>query len=386
MSTPFPEMDYYAIFPAIGPVPLDAKPPAYGLQPLSTGPYKIKTYRPNQLLVLEKNPNWDPATDPSRRQLVDTYTFKFDQDPAVTDQIVISDNAQGQTTVSTGTLSTDYQSHQSDAGDRFLVGPQPCTAVNIPDFKKIPKLEVRPAIAFADPYEGVWAAGGGIPGVTLANGVTDPSLGFGLLPPGMAGREVVNPEIDGETIQYDPEHAKELLAKAGYAPGEFTLSWVYDASIPEGRAAMEQTRKGYEESGFATKPYPYTAGSLYDVWTDPDNAIHKKLNLLGTAWCQDWPSGATFLPVILGKGSPYNTGQFFEQEIADKIESIKLLPVDEQAAAWGALDKLAMEKYQPVINRGYSQNIFAFGSKVVGFANDTSVGGAPDYREIYIAQ
>ena len=41
----------------------------------------------------------------------------------------------------------------------------------------------------------------------------------------------------GERISYDPEKSKELLAEAGYQPGEYEVSFVYDASTPEGEAA-----------------------------------------------------------------------------------------------------------------------------------------------------
>jgi len=388
MSTPFAEMDYYAMFPAIGPVPLGAKVPAYGLHPQSTGPYKIEKYVPNQELVLVKNDQWDPSTDPARRQLIDKYTFKFDQDPAVSDQVVMSDNAAGQTTIVTAVLSTDYQSALSKMPDRVMVAPQPCTGLSMPDYKKITEIEVRQALAFAYPYEDAWAAAGEIPGVTLANGVTNPELGFNTLPPGMAGRKVWDGEIDGDTIKFDPEKAKELLAKAGYEPGQYEASWVYDASTPEGRAAKEQIEKAYQESGFKTKAYPYTAGSLYDVWTDVNNPIHKKINIMGTAWCQDWPSGATFIPPLLSKSGlgGYNTGGFVEPDVEARIQEIKQLPIEEQADAWGDLDVMILEDYFPVINRGYYQNIFGWGSKVNGFQNDTSVGGAPNYREIWISQ
>ena len=74
MAKPFPDMDYYGIFPAMGPVPLDAAtPPDYGLAPLATGPYKVEKYVPNQELVLVKNDQWDPehrpGPPPVRRQV-----------------------------------------------------------------------------------------------------------------------------------------------------------------------------------------------------------------------------------------------------------------------------------------------------------------------------
>jgi ABC-type transport system substrate-binding protein len=385
MAKPFPEMDYYGIFPAMGPVPLDgSNPPDYGLHPLSTGPYKIEKYTPNQELVLVKNDQWDPDSDPARHQYVDKYTFQFDGDNSVADKTVLSDT--GATTIVTSMLAQDYTNGlQQGLDSQMLVGPQPCTGMRMPVYSKIKELEVRQAIAFAYPYEDAWSAAGELPGVTLANGVTDPDLGFGILPPGMAGRQPWNPQIDGETIQYDPEHAKELLAKAGYQPGEYELSWVYDSTSPEGKAAAEQIKLGFEKSGFKAKPYPYGGGSLYDVWTDPDNALHKKINIQGTAWCQDWPSAATFLPVIVGTGQPYNTGGFSEKSFDDEVERIQTqVPIEEQADAWGALEQTVMTDYMPVINVGYYQVIFGIGSGLGGFANDTSVGGAPNYRDIFV--
>lgn len=383
-STPFAEMDYYAIFPAIGPVPTDTPTGTdYGLKPLATGPYKVQKFVPNQELVLVKNDQWDPNTDPARRQLVDSYDFKFDVNPQVAGETVLSD--QGSTTVVTALQSTDYnKARQEDKSDQLLVGPQPCTSFVMPNYTKVPELEVRQALAYAYDYESVWSAAGELPGVTRANGVTDPDLGFGLLPPGMAGRIPWDGPFKDEPIKYDPEKSKELLKEAGYEPGEYEVSFVYDASTPEGEDSADQRKRGYEDAGFSVKMYPYSAGSLYDVWTDPDNKLYKKINLLGTAWCQDWPSAATFLPPILESGAAYNTGQFSEKSVDDKMAEIRTMPIDEQADAWGELENEVMTDYQPVINTGYYQNIFGFGTDIGGFANDTSVGGAPDYRTIFV--
>jgi peptide/nickel transport system substrate-binding protein len=381
-GTPFAEMDYYSIFPAIGPVPLDADQTDYGLEPLSTGPYKIEKFVPNQELVLVPNDQWDPETDPARRQLIDKYTFKFDVNPQVAGETVLS--GAGNTTVVTALQATDYNK-ALDQGleDQILVGPQPCTGFVMPNYEKVKEVEVRQALAYAYAYEDVWLAANEVVGVTLANGVTDESLGFGLLPPGMAGREPWNGP-DGEGISYDPERAKELLQEAGYGPGEYEVSYVYDSTTEEAEAAAEQRKLGYEEAGFKVQMYPYGGGSLYDVWTNPDHKLYKKVNLLGTAWCQDWPSAATFLPPIVETDAAYNTGNFSVPEVDEEMDRIRSLPVDEQAAAWGELEQTVMTDYQPVINTGYYQNIFGFGADVGGFANDISVGGAPDYKTIYI--
>lgn len=382
-GTPFAEMDYYSIFPAIGPVPLDADKTDYGQKPLATGPYKIEKFVPNQELVLVKNDQWDPETDPARRQLVDKYTFKFDVQPQVAGETVLSDA--GATTIVTALQSTDYnKARQEGLEDHILVGPQPCTSFVMPNFTKIKELEVRQALAYAYDYENVWSAAGEVAGVTRANGVTDEALGFGLLPPGMAGRVPWQGPFEDEPITYDPEKSKELLKEAGFEPGEYEVQFVYDASTPEGEAGANQRKRGYEESGFKVEMYPYTGGSLYDVWTNPDSKLYKQINLLGTAWCQDWPSAATFLPPIVETGAAYNTGQFSVEEVDARMDEIRRLPVDEQSAAWGELENQVMTDYMPVINVGFYQNIFGFGSDIGGFANDTSVGGAPDYRTIYV--
>src|SRR4029450_10235022 len=38
---------------------------------VGTGPYTLDTYIPGETVVLDRNPNWDPATDPLRRAWVD---------------------------------------------------------------------------------------------------------------------------------------------------------------------------------------------------------------------------------------------------------------------------------------------------------------------------
>ena len=99
MAKPFPDMDYWGAFMAMGPAPLGnaSKPPNYGQNILSNGPYKVESFRPNEELVLVKNDQWDPDSDPARHQYADKFVFKFNQDQAKVDQIMLSDNTESQT-------------------------------------------------------------------------------------------------------------------------------------------------------------------------------------------------------------------------------------------------------------------------------------------------
>ena len=380
MSQPFSEMDFWGTFAAITPIKPGkaSEPPAYGLDPLATGPYKVKSFTPNQEIVLERNENWDPNTDPARHQFVDEFVLKFDQNQETTDATMISNNEESKTWINTIVSGSKYQDYTSALGDRVRVDPQTCSSFLAPDYKKIPDIDVRRAIAFAYDYENVWAAAGYIPGTTR-------EMANSILPPGMLGQDPDMEPIPGETIEFNPDKAKEYLAKAGYEPGEFELRWVYDDTNQESKDAMEQAKRGYEEAGFKTKPFPYSGGSTYDVWTDPENPIHKKLNMQGTAWCQDWPSAATFIPPLFKTGEQYNTGGFSEKAVDDKIKEIPTLPLDEQADAWGELDKTINQEYYPDINVGNINNLQAYGESIGNYTYDT-VQGYPNLRDVYVIQ
>ena len=126
MAKPFPDMPYWASFPANGPVPPDPKvsnPKDYKEHPWSTGPYMIKSYSPSKELVLEKNPYWDASTDPARTQYPDGYDFESQVTSEKIDQIMLADSGSGQTTLTyDNLLAPDYQQMEQKAPDRLTLG------------------------------------------------------------------------------------------------------------------------------------------------------------------------------------------------------------------------------------------------------------------------
>src|SRR5262249_50181917 len=169
MDKPFPDMPYWGAFPANGPIPAGkaSDPKTYKNHPLATGPYMIKSFSPSKELVLERNPNWDPKTDPARTQYPDGYDFKMQQQSEKIDQIMISDSGSGQTTLTyDNLLAPDYQKMKQNSADRLTLGGQPCTFYWAPDNRKITDKRIREALSWAYPYKNVILAGGDIPGVT----------------------------------------------------------------------------------------------------------------------------------------------------------------------------------------------------------------------------
>lgn len=382
MSRPFPDMDYWGSFMAMGPIPPGSvsNPPNYGRKPWATGPYKVQSFVPEKELVLVRNTQWDPKTDASRHNYPDKWIFKFNQDNATVDALLTSGNSASQTTITTNVLATDYQKAKSKLGARLVQGATACTAFSTPDYDKITNLKIRQAIAYAYPYQDAWSAGGEVVGVTRVPGNA-------ILPPGMIGRKEYGP-INGQQVSYDPKKAAALLKQAGIKPNTYKLTWVYKAGDPQAAAAKAQVAAGYKAAGFVPNPLPYN-GSLYDVWTakdtdkTPAGRLANKTNIDGVAWCADWPSALTFIPPLLQTGQTYNTAHFSVPSIDQQMTKISTLPLAKQPAAWANLDKTIETKYLPMINTGYINNLFAYGSKIGNFNNDGQIG-APDYRDIYV--
>ena len=376
MAKPFPDMDYWGAFMAMGPSPLGkaATPPDYGQNILSNGPYKVESFRPEEELTLVKNDQWDPNTDPARHQYADKFVFKFNQDQAKVDQIMLSDNTESQTAVSAALGSNNYDKANSELGDRLVQQSSQCTSFLSPDYNET-TLNVRKAIAYAYPYEDAWLAGGEVPGVTRVPANS-------IMPPGMAGKS--DYFVDGEQFTYNPDKAKELLSEEGYGDSKpYPITMVYYELDPLAVAVQKQITKGFEESGFKVTAIPVQE-SPYNIWLDPDNKINKKLNLRGVNWCSDWPSGLTMIPPLTRTGAAYNTAQFSEKSIDDEMNAITTKPLGEQADAWGALDKEMETKYFPIIPTAFRNDLFVFGSKIGNGVGDGSIG-APYYKGLFVS-
>jgi peptide/nickel transport system substrate-binding protein len=376
MAKPYPDMDYWGAFMAMGPAPLGdaSKPPNYGNKPLSNGPYKVESFAVNEELVLVKNDQWDPSSDPARHQYADEWVFKFNQDQAKVDEIMLSDNSDSQTSIATQLGSDKYNEANGALGDRLVQQGTQCVSTLTPDYTQITDINVRKALAYAYPYEDVWLALGEVPGVTRipANSV---------MPPGMAGKKDF--QVDGEQITYDPEKSKQLLEEAGVEM-PYPITMVYYEVDPLAVAVQKQIDKGFAAGGFKVKSIPVQE-SPYNTWLDPDNKVNKQLNLRGVNWCSDWPSGSTMIPALLRTGAVYNTAGFSEKDIDAEMDDIATMPLEDQPDAWGALDEKIMTEYFPIIPTAFRNDLFVFGTKIGNPSGDGALG-APNYKDLYVMQ
>jgi len=380
MRRPFTDMDYYASFPQFTAIP-QAKdnPQTYGDKPLATGPYKFADYKPGSMLKLVKNDQWDPNTDPGRIQAVDGWDFKFGQDTAKLENVIINDQGSAQTTLTYDNVSaSSYRSISSDK-KRLVTNTSPCTYMWFIDMTKIKELPVRQALGWAYPYEAAWKAGGEIEGLTRVPGTT-------ILPPGTAGR-VPYDALGNGGKKTDPAKSKELLKQAGYKPGQYEIKFLFATDDDQAVAAKNEIVKGLQAGGFKATPIASTLETIRTDRTDPKSPI----NVRSSGWCSDWPTGGSWFPAqwagsLVGVEGMPNPANFKEADMDAQQNKILDTMTPEQAApAWGQFDKTMETKYYPAVNTGYSGTAMIHGSKVGGMAND-NVRGMPTFARMYITK
>jgi peptide/nickel transport system substrate-binding protein len=380
MAKPFPDMPYWGTFPANGPVPMGkvSDPKTYKNHPWSTGPYMIKSFSPQKELVLERNPNWDPSTDPARTQYPDGYDFKLQQPSEKIDQILLADSGSGQTTLTyDDLLSQDFNQLKQKDPSRLTLGPSPCTYYWAPDNRKITNKKVREALSWAYPYKNVILAAGLIPGVNAIPATN-------LMPPGLPGRTPYN--VTGrQGFDSNPAKAKALLKQAN-ALG-YEIKFLFRTDDPISVKQKDAIAKGLTEAGFKATPVPTTTAN-YVAARDNTN---EDINVRSAGWCSDWPSGSTWLPTVLGSTNPDKTHSFgsnysaFSNKAADnQMDAIQRMPLDKQAAAWNALDKQIAQKYFPLFTTYYTGIAQAHGSKIQGDFDDNTLG-MPTWKNMWVS-
>ncbi len=182
-------------------------------RPVGTGPFKLKSYRKGEALIMERNPNyWGEDDHGNRLPFLDAirYTFSSDKGREL-------DEFQKGNLTAIYELPVDRTSFLDDAAAKFQVQTIPAYSVQFYGFnarrKPFNDRRVRQAFSLALDRQ------------LLVDSVLD-----GLAVPAVRG--VVAPGFQGypyETIprlEYDPDQARNLMSEAGF-PGGRGLPTVY---------------------------------------------------------------------------------------------------------------------------------------------------------------
>jgi len=385
LANPVPDFNFTVTLSAFAPVPKAADTgEKYDQKPISSGPYKIQEYTVGNQLVLVRNENWDPESDPYRPAYPDKIVMKFGVDSSVIDQRMIRDSGEDQQAASRDSIQPAnlaaifnddrMKDRRADVLDAYSY----YYAVNV---NKVPNLKHRQAIAAAlDRAQLIQVAGGKFAG-EIADGVIKPNLPADYAESGMwtglLGQEIPD--------SGDPEYAKQLIEESGEPMPEVQFDYGI-TPVREKEAAVVVS--SLEKAGIKAKPNGIEVGQYYSIVFDPEKAGE----LMWAGWGPDWPNASTVIPELFTPAGGFNLSQADDKAFNERVQEAKE-NVDRaaQSEQWKELNKYAMEQVFAIPTRfGRSQAIA--GSKVKSESGD---GGnvylwAPytswPYTDMYVEQ
>ncbi|MFI5707854.1 ABC transporter substrate-binding protein [Kribbella sp. NPDC051620] len=362
LNKPFGDWPWIVSMPAFGPVPkkADSDPAHYDDKPVASGPYRVKTNDTGSKLVLDRNPNWDKATDEARTGLPDSIVFDMGLQPDVVNQRLIADAGDDKFAAATGTVIPPalIPSVTGNPAVKARVAKSPSGALQYLALNnKRPGLsnpEVRKAIEYAVDKQAVQVAVGG------------PEFG------GELATTLITPGLDGyskydlypASPQGDPDKAKSMLAAAGVSNLNLVLA---ATNTPVGLGVAQAIQQGLKRAGITVTIKPYESDPLFDLTTGPKGDY----DMTVSTWLPDFPSALgniqpLFASSEIGNGG-YNQARYSNPAVDTAIQAATAEQDRSKAAsAWGALDKQIMAD-APVVPLIYARTAFLHGSKVQNF-------------------
>jgi peptide/nickel transport system substrate-binding protein len=371
-TRPYPDLPYLAAPPALGPIPPGdrADRAMYARHPLATGPYRVGSYRPGHRLVLVRNAQWDPKTDPGRTQYPTEYDVRAGLSSHRIAHALLADRGRARTTLTYDDLPPGPWLDSKSLSRRLVEGATPCTTYLAPDNQVITNPAVRRALVWAYPYRAMLRLKGLTPGVTAVPATN-------VLPPGIPGRRSI--DVRGHRgFATQPRVARRMLARA-HALGT-RLRFSYARNDPASVRARDVLVRSLRASGFRPDPVPVSADFVPGRTT-----VDLPVDLRTRTWCGAWPAGSAWLVPLYEPSSGADAEYFASRYVDRRIEAIRRGPLEEQFQWWSGLDRTVLRRWQPIVPLWYDGVAMAHGSAIHGMADDT-VTGMPAWPDLWVKQ
>jgi peptide/nickel transport system substrate-binding protein len=326
----------------------------YGMHQVATGPYMIANnssgsingvgYKPNQLIELVRNPNWNPKTS-WRPAYADKILFKEGyQDPTVQTRTILSGAADvnGDSPPPPAELRS-ITANPSQRKQLFFTQTGGSRYIAL-DTRKPPfdKLAVRQAVAYVLDRNAMRLTRGGAIDGRIATHFLDPGFknrGF-TQAGGLAFNPFPSPGFRGNVAK-----AKQLMRSAGYANGLYTgpqLTMVADNS-PPGSNTAQVVAADLAKIGFKVKTVSVTHSTMYTRFC---NVPKSEPNICpNVGWIPDFHEPQAVLDVTFsGKHiTPVNNSNWpllNDPKINAAIaQAERILDPQARWAAWGKIDQ-----------------------------------------------
>ncbi|MFE4519132.1 ABC transporter substrate-binding protein [Kitasatospora sp. NPDC056783] len=293
LKHPFADFDYLVSAPQTAPVP-QAKDTGsdYVKKIVSSGSYKFESYEDGKQAVLVPNTNWDPSTDPIRKQLADKLVLRMNIDQSTIDKDLLAGNAQVDLVgggVDPQTQAQILQNPKLKAStDNAYGGRLVYMAINS-KLAPFDNIECRKAVQYAVDKVSVQTALGGPIRGQVANTV---------LPADVPGHQDFN-LYETKDGKGDEAKAKEALKACGKEGGINTVLSARTERATE-VAAATSIQAALKKVGINAEIQQYPQGKyLQDAAGSPQFAAEHNIGLMMMQWGADWPTGYGFLQQIV---------------------------------------------------------------------------------------
>ncbi|WP_327070051.1 ABC transporter substrate-binding protein [Kitasatospora sp. NBC_01302] len=375
LKRPVAEFGYTVTLPTFAPVPIAKEAGAnYSNHPFSSGPYKIQTYDRGKQLVLVRNPYWDQATDPVRKAYPDKIVVDQTLGSAgIADRLIASQGDDQDAIAYTDLTPAKIPDviTNPDVKSRLVSENENCTTMLTMDNSKPPfdNKNLRLAVEYAIDKQAFQSSVGG---PALADIATT------YLPPELTGGKAV--DHFGIPVGGDLDKAKQYLAQAGVSGPIST-----EITVSTGqRQQAEAIQAALKKIDINVTIDALDASVVNSVVGDKT----KQTGLAITGWCPDYPSAATFLPmlfdsrVIVDTGNQGNMSRFKDPSVDAEMDRIAgLSDVNAANAAWLALDAKLMDE-APTVPLTWQKKPLLVGTNIAGAFASPVWSGQIDYANV----
>jgi len=333
LRAPEPDLRYVLALPSSSPVPPEADTGGdYAIDPVSSGPYAITSVDAALGIQLDRNPEWDPATDDVRTALPDRVVVRTGLSGVERDQALLAGSADIDISGSGAQARTSARLEGGDSGDlrdrvddvttgglRLLALP-----TDVPPFGDP---ACRAAVAAAIDRRAVQEALGG-----AGNAVRTGRLWTRLLG---GGAEETDPAPDLDA-------ARGLLEECGQPEGFATV-----LAVPDGGAGVDVAEVVAEQLaaiGVEVEVRPLEAASFYATEVgDPDSVAANGYGIVLATSTPDFPTAASLLAPLADGGGIRRVGntnyaRLDDEEINVLIDAARAAgDGDEAREAWAAV-------------------------------------------------
>ncbi|MCK2035716.1 ABC transporter substrate-binding protein [Microbacterium sp. SSW1-49] len=365
LDQPTPLLPYFLSTANTSPVPADADTrQSYGSEFVSTGPYRLGEYVPEQYMVLVRNEGWDPETDPVRHQYPDSYRIEFNVSASTQVQRALaSQGADGNLLGSSNVPQQDMPSVTGDDEANIIAGAIPATYFITINTERVTDLAVRQALNYAIDRDGLAKARGGVNVATPLNTI---------LPSALVGY------VESDTYPMSPDVEAAEKALDGQTP-ELTYCYA-NSTLGNGDAVVVQS--SLEAAGFKINLNPIEGASYVSTVRNPDSGC----DLFFFSWAPAYPDPSAVMNPLLNGASGINLSLLDDKAVNDELAT--LAGESDRAVAapqYGELDKTVMTDQVPMIPT-VSENVYQLaGSNVKGsFVNP--IRSFPSLVNIYLEQ